>query len=95
MSESENLQELFGGSVEEWAAEFLRATDDPHQVALDELSKDLARLHAADGFDLRPQHRLSVGHHGQGFHGRGRQTDFRRCRVQPPQPGANFARVIN
>ena len=86
LSQSEDLQELFGGSVQERPAEFVGSAHDSHQVAFDQLAKHFARLHAADGFDFRPQHRLPIGHHGQGFHGRGRQPDFRRCGVQPPQP---------
>ncbi len=70
MSQSENSQELSCSAVEERSAELLGSPGDSHQVAFDQLPQDFARLYSADGFDFRPQNRLPIGDHGQGFHGR-------------------------
>ena len=50
----------------------------------------LAALHAADRFDLDPQHGLAIGHDGQCLHCRSGEADLLRRRLQAPEPGGEF-----
>ena len=96
MPQPEDLQKSRTRCIQQRPPQFLRPPDNPHQVALDQLSQEFAALDAADRLDLGPQHRLPIGHDGQGFQGRGGQSDVDRARgCNRRSQGASFGRVIN
>ena len=86
MPQSENLQESLRRAIQQRPPQVVRAADDSHQVAIQQLPQNIAALHPANRFDLGPQHRLPIGDHRQALEGRRREPRVHRRPQQPPQP---------
>ena len=65
--QSESIQELARGRVQERPADDLLSTADLHQTALQQRADDAGGIDAADLGDLHRGHRLLVGNHRQRF----------------------------
>src|SRR3989442_9326527 len=70
LPESQDLQELRRGAVQQRAAQSLAARHDLHETALDQLVDHGARIDAPDLVHLEPAHRLAVGDGGERLEGR-------------------------
>jgi hypothetical protein len=90
MPQAKNLQKSLAGTIKERSAKLVRAADYPHHITLDQLTQHLARLYAANGFDVGPQYRLAVRDHRQGLHGGAGQPNIDRRSLQSPKPGREF-----
>ena len=66
----EHLQKLPCGGIEVGPAQILAATADANQLLLHQLTENLSAIHPANRFDIGTKHGLTVGDHGQCFHGR-------------------------
>ncbi|MDB5323837.1 MAG: hypothetical protein JWN40_5468 [Phycisphaerales bacterium] len=66
---SEELEESFGGAVEDGAAGFFGSAGDVYQVFFHEGADGFAAGYASDGFDVGSQDGLFVGDDCEGFEG--------------------------
>ena len=87
MPQTEHCQKPLCRTIQQGATQVIRPTHNSHQITLHQLPQNIAALHPANRLHFRPQHRLTIRHHGQGFHRRPRKPRFYRALQQPPQPG--------
>src|SRR5258706_11566351 len=66
---SEELEEAFGGAVEDGAAWFFGSAGYVYQVLFHEGADGFAAGYASDGFDIGSEDGLFVGDDGEGFEG--------------------------
>ena len=86
ISQAKQLQELTGGPIQVGPTQFVAAPDYVHQALIHQLPKYLSAGYSANGFDVRSQGRLTVGHDCQGLHGGRRQTDLGGNMFQSAKP---------
>ena len=82
----EVLQEIFRGGVKQRPARHVRAPGDFHQAAVEQNLHNAVHCHATNGLNIRPGHRLAIGHDGQGLELRAGETRRFRFRIKLPHP---------